>query len=951
VLAPLELFASAGVWIRALRVVVLTGAAASSRVLPQPAKNAAPTNTSAQIANPDLITPEPRAPIPASCGQLVNKLMSSKTHSDYALVTRPRARKRTMPEHSFPKLMFPERNLSVRSLSRRGRSMAHKSGGRAPQRRSLIAALFVAVVALLAFSVAASASTLTIPMPSGGTVTTGTDLPTASSAYNSAWQSAPTGYSAPAQDGLGVGSGQVGHVWVIVLENHAFNAGFTPLEGTQNTYEATLPSQGALLTNYYGTGHSSLDNYLSMVSGQAPLSDTQDDCPSYNAMSGSIDTSGTPATNSDYGQFMSAAGADAPPNDNGCVYPSSVKTIFNQLDSASKTWKVYSQDVDPSDNTPTTGQNAGIADCGAPESTVQAAPSSGSGGTYSVNDGSANATSQYVSKHNPLAWFDSILPASMGGTGGSDCSSNLVPLFGANDQLYSDLQSASTTPDFSYIVPNNCSNGHDAVCQGNNLSGMSAYPADNTSSTIPASINNTGGTYSESAFLSIVIPEIEASPAFKQNGLIVVDYDEAYPPFTYSNDSQANSQLQPADAYGSLLNDEAGETLYGRSLNWEPTGPNATIVTSPVGQVLTAGPGDSADIDRPTAADGALVACTEPTLDSGTDNWVNFTTPTSTNGACIPGFQANTMRASKTTPSLTIASGAATVPYTTATEAQEGESVAFNGTAPTLVDTDAALNSGGVYPGTVYVGSVADTASNPGSSSGVADTAQFTLVDNQGNPVDVSGGYTGTLTLTTGTDSASDPFYNAFDPTTGGGDSGAVLISPYITPGTVSNTYYNHYSLLRSLEDIFGISSGGVDNTAYLGFASQPGLAPFGSDVFTDVPGVTSDLTTTVTGPATTVTGPTQTVTGPTQTVTSPSTGTTTVTRTTTVTTVRAVVPYLVGDTLAQAKKELSAAGLDLGKVTTKAGKGATLVVSASPKAGTEVKEHTAVALTLAHQK
>ena len=133
---------------------------------------------------------------------------------------------------------------------------------------------------------------------------------------------------------------------------------------------------------------------------------------------------------------------------------------------------------------------------------------------------------------------------------------------------------------------------------------MSAYPTDNTSSTIPAAVNNTGGTYSESAFLSIVIPEIEASPAFQDNGLIVVTYDEAYPPFTLSSDSQANSQLQNADANGSLENDEAGETLYGRSLNWEPTGPNATIVTSPVGQVLTAGPGDSADIDRPVFGHG-----------------------------------------------------------------------------------------------------------------------------------------------------------------------------------------------------------------------------------------------------------------------------------------------------------------------------------------------------------
>ena len=64
----------------------------------------------------------------------------------------------------------------------------------------------------------------------------------------------------------------------------------------------------------------------------------------------------------------------------------------------------------------------------------------------------------------------------------------------------------------------------------------------------------------------------------------------------------------------------------------------------------------------------------------------------------------------------------------------------------------------------------------------------------------------------------------------------AVVISPYVKPGTVSNTYYNHYSLLRTLEDIFQVksSSPGIDDQGHLGFAAQKGLAPFGPDVFTN---------------------------------------------------------------------------------------------------------------------
>jgi hypothetical protein len=772
--------------------------------------------------------------------------------------------------------------------------------------------------------------------------TAATDLPTQSSAYNSAWQPAPSGYTAPSSDGFG-GASKIGHVWVIVLENHAYDSSFTPLEGTQNTYLQQLPSQGALLTNYFGTGHSSLDNYLSMVSGQAPLPDTQDDCPSYDDMSGTIDTSGTPATNSDYGQFVSAAGADAPPNDNGCVYPSSVKTIFNQLDGASKTWKVYAQDVS---STPAAGQNAGVADCGAPESTVGAAPTNGSGSTFEYNDGGANATSQYVSKHNPLAWFESMLPGAMGsGTGGTDCSDNLAPLFGSSDELNSDLQSSSTTPDLSYIVPDNCSNGHDAVCAGNNLSGETAgYPTYNTASTVPTATNSTGGTYAESQFLGVVVPEIEASPAFQDNGMIVVTYDEAYPPFTYSNDSQANSQLQNPDAAGSLTNDAAGETLYGRSLSWEPTGPNATVVTAPSGQVVTAGPGDSAYIDRPASADGDLVACTEPALDptgngTGNDNWVTFTAPTGSNGACIPGFQANSTRAGKTTPSLTIASGSGTVPYLTATPAQQGMEVTTWGAGtPTLTD-----GGNTNYTGNVYVGSVTATPQTSVSGS-AAFTGGFTLVDQNGNPVTVNSGYTGTLTLAN-TDNSTNPFYDAFDATMGGGDAGAVVISPYITPGTVSNTDYNHYSLLRTLEDTFGLQSSSVNDTGatgadagYLGFASQPGLAPFGSDVFTNVSTPTATVTSTVTQTSTvtkttTVPGATTTVPGATTTVTTPGTSTTVT---------KSVVPYLSGDTLGKAKSAISAVKLKLGTV-----KGSGVVKSESPKAGTVLKTGSKVSLTL----
>jgi hypothetical protein len=40
----------------------------------------------------------------------------------------------------------------------------------------------------------------------------------------------------------------------------------------------------------------------------------------------------------------------------------------------------------------------------------------------------------------------------------------------------------------------------------------------------------------------------------------------------------------------------------------------------------------------------------------------------------------------------------------------------------------------------------------------------------------------------------------------GGGRTGTVLVSPFIKPGTINDTAYNHYSLLRTIENTFGLA-------------------------------------------------------------------------------------------------------------------------------------------------
>jgi hypothetical protein len=75
----------------------------------------------------------------------------------------------------------------------------------------------------------------------------------------------------------------------------------------------------------------------------------------------------------------------------------------------------------------------------------------------------------------------------------------------------------------------------------------------------------------------------------------------------------------------------------------------------------------------------------------------------------------------------------------------------------------------------------------------------------------------------------SFPGGEAGSPGTGGGQVGAIAISPFITPGGVSTNQYNHYSLLASIEDLFGLPR--------LAEARLPGTTTFGSDVYTNPAG------------------------------------------------------------------------------------------------------------------
>jgi len=242
------------------------------------------------------------------------------------------------------------------------------------------------------------------------------------------------------------------HVFIIVLENKGFNTTFGP--SSPATYlSQTLTAQGQLLRQYYGIGHKSLPNYLAMVSGQGPNFVTQADCLVY--------TNVFPGTQTSFfGQTLGQ----------GCVYPAATKTVADQLTANGLTWKAYMQDIGI--GTPCRRPVLNFADA-----TV-----------------SARLSDQYAARHNPFIYFQSLLDS-------GDCVANDVDL----SQLHADLATAATTPNYAFISPNLCEDGHDAPC-------VDGRP---------------GGLVSADLFLRTWVPRILASPAWAENSLLIITFDEA----------------------------------------------------------------------------------------------------------------------------------------------------------------------------------------------------------------------------------------------------------------------------------------------------------------------------------------------------------------------------------------------------------------------------------------
>ena len=243
----------------------------------------------------------------------------------------------------------------------------------------------------------------------------------------------------------------IGHVFVIVLENESASTTFGA--GSPAPYlSTTLRSEGAYLPNYYGVGHESNDNYIAMISGQAPSAQNQADCQFYDNLE--------PGT----------IGSDGQAEGTGCVYPADVPTIADQMTASGLTWRDYNESMgaDPTRE---------ASECGHP-------------GINSVdNTQKATATDEYATRHDPFVYFHSIIDDT------ALCDSHVVNL----NLLPHDLASAADTPNYVFITPDLCDDGHDSPCAN----------------------GQPGGLAQADAFLRQWVPQITSSPAFtQQHGLL-----------------------------------------------------------------------------------------------------------------------------------------------------------------------------------------------------------------------------------------------------------------------------------------------------------------------------------------------------------------------------------------------------------------------------------------------
>jgi phosphatidylinositol-3-phosphatase len=286
---------------------------------------------------------------------------------------------------------------------------------------------------------------------------------------------------------------QVGDVFYIALENHNFTQPPGVTSPQQLFGNKAAPFLNSLVTpnNPNSVDVSYASNYQNVSPNQHPSE------PNY---------------------VYQVAGLTGPLNDND-PYPNNIVNAPNlgQLMAAKgETWRSYQEDADLLN---TNGQNFNNAGgtltnnvASKRQYTVPTSSFSGTSADY-TNPYDGSHQYNYAAKHNPFVFFLST----NGGTAAAPNTSpsnpqaqNYAPL----QQLQTDLNN-NTVARFNWITPDQYNDMHSPLNTNFTYAGQT-WPAGTDQEAVALGDN----------FLSIVVPEIVASQAFKDNGVIVIWNDE-----------------------------------------------------------------------------------------------------------------------------------------------------------------------------------------------------------------------------------------------------------------------------------------------------------------------------------------------------------------------------------------------------------------------------------------
>jgi hypothetical protein len=293
-------------------------------------------------------------------------------------------------------------------------------------------------------------------------------------------------------------------VFVIAMENHNWEQPAHKFDGSQQ--QVHLNPNAPYLN--------------ALVDGSSPTSDQVAYATAYHNVLANSDGTGGHIHPSEPNYLWAEAGTNfGVLNDNdpyqaiGGTHQSSTAHLSTLLTSAGFSWRSYQEDTDLQ------GTCLALSNTVLPQNlwTVPITSCHGSF-TSGVNEFNGSAQYDYAAKHNPQVFFDDTA-----GNGDPTANNPLRLQYAPLQQLFTDLANDEVA-DYNWITPNQFNDMHTALSAG--FAGLSGDPAK---------------IRQGDSFLSEIVPAIMASNAYKNNGLIVLWWDESEPDGVGNRDDFAHT--------------------------------------------------------------------------------------------------------------------------------------------------------------------------------------------------------------------------------------------------------------------------------------------------------------------------------------------------------------------------------------------------------------------------